>query len=171
MPAPDALDARVRMMITSLIESAPLPPDLPELVERECRPSRQPRRWISSHRRASWVVALIMSVVVVVGIALIVDQHQTRVVSESSLGFQITNYSRPPSVSSPHLLNDILGFGFIPAGYHLIQDTQTNKITDPYDFKRSVLFGTDAGTRQRLLIMVDQGVFGYVRGTPSAPAT
>src|ERR1700724_1228076 len=136
MLTPEALDARIRLLIADLIESAPPPPELPE---RGWERSPTPRRSLLPHGHRGWgflLVLVTVTVVLVLGLVVLVGRTGAKLVTGSSLGFRITSSSSPSPPPQPHLLNDEIRLGYIPPGYHLISETQTNKITRPYTFQR-----------------------------------
>ncbi len=138
MPTSEELDARIRLLIADLIESAPPPPELPE---RGRDRSPTPRRSLLPHGHPGWgflLVFVTVTVVLVLGLVVLVGRPGSKIVTESSLGFRITSYSSPSTPPQPHLLNDEIGLGYIPPGYHLISDTQTNNVTRPYTFQRVI---------------------------------
>ncbi len=117
--------SRLSRMAIPLIEHplAPAPP-----VECLQRRSRRRRR-----RQLSATTSVLVMIGLLIGIAL----WPSNAKQLPGLSARVVAFT---SSGPPHLLNRAVAFGFLPTGMHLASDRQTNRLTKPVNYLRSITF-------------------------------
>jgi hypothetical protein len=168
MPTTDDLDAKIRMLMASLVDTSPPAPPWERIEHRLGQTRRPPMR--APQRR----IVLPMTLALLGILAFLVwPSRGPNVVSEDGLGFQITSYSaQPPPPGPPHLVNEALRFGYLPPGFHLLRSSEVNRPAAPYRYLQGATFGSGSKPFERTLnVSVVQAASFYRPLRPPATAS
>jgi hypothetical protein len=168
MPTTDDLDAKIRMLMASLVDVSPPTPPWAQIEDRLGHERRPPMR------RPQLRVVLPVALALVGVLAFLVwPSRGPNVVTEDDLGFQITSYSaQPPPTGPPHLVTDALRFGYLPKGFHLLRSSEVNRPATPYRYLQGATFGSGSTPFERTLnVSVVQAASFYRPLKPSTSAS
>ena len=151
-PADEVFDRAYQVLLEVMFQdtldvgAAAGAPLLPKAERRDAHLALR-RGWAAQGRRTSIGVGIgiaIFGLALALFLAFVLQPSPSKAVPEATFGFQVTSYSAKLSTApAPHLLNNALSFGYLPPGFHLLSDGQANKVTTPYRFVQSVIFGTN----------------------------